>query len=51
MNKKTSASRQRLPSGKGPPPETRGGTQNSATTARMSAGTERNASKIYCELS
>ncbi len=37
-----------MPSGKGPPPETRGGTQNSATTARMSAGINKNASKAYC---
>ena len=42
--------RQRLPSGSGPPPETRGGTQKRATTARISAGTNRNASKAYCAL-
>ena len=46
-NMTTIAARQILPSGKGPPPETRGGTQNSATTARTSAGTNKNVSKMY----
>ncbi len=47
-NSRTSARRQILPSGKGPSPETRGGTQNKATTASMSAGMNRNASRAYC---
>ena len=38
------------PSGNGPPPDSRGGTQNSATTARMSAGISKNASNAYWEL-
>ena len=48
-NSRTSPRRQRLPSGNGPPPETRGGTQNNATTARISAGMNRNAIRIHCE--
>lgn len=46
----TRTMRQRLPSGNGPPPETRGGTQKRATTAIISAGTRRKASKAYCAL-
>src|ERR1019366_360687 len=46
----TRTTRQRLPSGNGPPPETRGGTQKRATTARTSAGTNRKASRAYCAL-
>jgi hypothetical protein len=45
----TRPARQILPSGKGPPPETRGGTQNRATTARTKAGTNKNVNKMYCE--
>ena len=41
----TRAILQRLPSGNGPPPATRGGTQNNATTAKVSAGTSRKAIK------
>ena len=48
-NSRTSTRRQRLPSGRGPPPETLGGTQNKATTARMSAGINKNAIKMYWE--